>query len=112
MSLQSSGRLDANSTLDGGAFDGFGTAVTALRHEVDLGRLPVLEAAHGEVQFIHLSFQEFLAGNFISRQLQKRGAGKQFADAVECCRFAIAACDARDAGLALERLKRAFEALS
>ena len=37
---------------------------------------------------------------------------QQFADAVECCRFAIAACDARDAGLALERLKRAFEALS
>jgi vacuolar protein sorting-associated protein VTA1 len=36
----------------------------------------------------------------------------QFADAIECCRFAIAACDAKDAGLALERLKRAFEALS
>ena len=46
-------------------FVDLGSELAALRQHVDRGMLPLVESTHGHVQFAHLSYQEFLAADFL-----------------------------------------------
>lgn len=52
------------------AFASLGPELAALRAHVEHGLLPVLEVVRGQLQFAHLSFQEYLAAEFLTGVLE------------------------------------------
>ena len=56
-----------NQTWD--EFEEAGLELGALRKQAELGHMPLLEVSCGRVQFVHLSYQEYLAAEVLSRLL-------------------------------------------
>ncbi len=53
------------------AFEAQGAELQALRADVEKGLVPVLEVQRHQVQFAHLSFQEFLVAELLTRMLER-----------------------------------------